>query len=167
VKLRPIDSPELIQLVTGWLSQNQIRQWLEFGDGRQVLTPAVLKVMIQRDTHLLRVFTTDEDDIPIGVVGLTDINRYFKTARIWVALGDPTSAKRGYATRATSAMLTVAFRELGLHTVTTWVVEGNPSQKIAERVGFRLIGRQRRCHWMDGRVWDRLWYDILESEHQE
>jgi RimJ/RimL family protein N-acetyltransferase len=167
VKLKPLDTPELVELVAGWLSQREVAQWLDFGDGKQVLTPAWLKVMTQRDAHLLRVFTSDEDDTPIGVVGLTEINRHFRTARVWVALGEKAFAKCGYATRATSAMLTVAFRELKLHAVNTWIVEGNLSLRIAERVGFKLIGRQRRCHAIDGRLYDRLWFDVLESEHEE
>jgi RimJ/RimL family protein N-acetyltransferase len=38
---------------------------------------------------------------------------------------------------------------------------------VAERVKFRPIGRQRRCHVIDGKAYDRLWYDLLPSEHEE
>jgi RimJ/RimL family protein N-acetyltransferase len=59
------------------------------------------------------------------------------------------------------------FRDLGLHTVNTWVVEHNPSLRIIERLGFRLIGRQRQSHCIDGRAYDRLLFDLLASEHRE
>jgi RimJ/RimL family protein N-acetyltransferase len=62
-------------------------------------------------------------------------------------------------------MLTLGFRELGLQAIQTWIVEHNPSVRVAERVRFRPIGRQRRCHYIDGIPYDRLWFDLLASEH--
>lgn len=167
MKLKAIDSPELFHLVAGWLSQKENYQWLDFGHGKQVLTPEWLKIMTQRGTDVLRVFTADDDQTPIGVVGLDDVNSRFKTARIWVVAGDKSFRARGYATRAVSRMLTLAFGELDLHAVSTWVVDGNPSIRVAERVGFKPIGRQRQCHYIDGRPYDRLWFDLLASEHKE
>jgi len=43
----------------------------------------------------------------------------------------------------------------------------NPSVEIGHRLQLHLIGRQRQCHYLDGRTYDRLWFDILASEHQE
>jgi RimJ/RimL family protein N-acetyltransferase len=64
-------------------------------------------------------------------------------------------------------MTTLGFAELGLHAITTWVVDGNPSIGVVRRCNFRFMGRQRECHWIDGRPYDRLWFDVLPSEHQE
>ena len=166
VELRPLDTPEIIRLAADWLARPDNHQWLDFGQGKQSLTPEWLKIMTQRDTHLLRVFTSDKG-VPIGIVGLDDMNRHFKTARIWAVAGDEAFRRRGYATHAVSKMLTIAFRDLGLHAVNTWIIEHNPSVAIAERLNFRFIGRQRQCHVIDGRAFDRLWFDILASEHQE
>ncbi len=166
VRLKPLDSSELIHTVAGWLAQKENYQWLQFGDGRQVLTPQLLKVLTQRETHVLRVYTS-EDDTLMGVVGLEDVNRNFKTARIWVVAGEKSSCGHGHATQATSQMLTLAFRDLGLQAVNTWIVEHNPSVRVAERLNFKFIGRQRQCHYIDGRAYDRLWFDLLASEHKE
>ncbi len=165
--LKPLDSVAVIELVAGWLAQKDNHQWLDFGSGRQVPTAAGLKIMTQMQTHVLRVFTADEDDHPIGVVGLNNVDRGFRTATLWAVLGDRSYARRGYATRAVSQMLTLAFQELGLHAVNTWVVEHNPSIGVAERANFRFIGRQRECHYIDGQPFDRLLFDILASEHKE
>jgi RimJ/RimL family protein N-acetyltransferase len=123
--------------------------------------------MTQLETHVLRVFTADDHDTPIGVVGLNDVDRRFRTAWIWAVLGDRTRARRGYASRAVGRMLTLAFQELGLHAVSTWIVEHNPSIGVAHRNNFRFIGRQRQCHYIDGQPYDRLWFDLLASEHKE
>ena len=167
MRLRPLDSPELIHLVAKWLAEKANYQWLDFGDGRQSLTPEWLKIMTQRQSDVLRAFTADGSDVPIGVVGLSNIDHHFKTARFWVVVGDKSFAARGYATPALSKMLTLAFQDLGLHTVNTWVVEGNPSVRIVKRLNCRFIGPQRQCHYIDGRPYDRLWFDLLASEHKE
>ena len=41
--------------------------------------------------------------------------------------------------------------------------EGAARQRCADEV--EPMGRQRRCHWIEGRVYDRLWFDLLASEH--
>jgi RimJ/RimL family protein N-acetyltransferase len=167
VQLKPLDSREELQLVAGWLADKDNYQWLDFGDGRQVVTPEWLKIATQRGTYVIRLFTPDDSDHPIGVVAFSNINVHFKTANFWTLLGDKTYARRGYATRATSRMLTLGFTELGLLSIHTWVVEHNPSVEVARRAGFRAIGRQRQCHYIDGRAYDRLWFDVIASEHQE
>jgi RimJ/RimL family protein N-acetyltransferase len=166
MQLLPVDSPERLQLVAHWLAQKQNYRWLDFGDGRQ-LTPQWLKLSMKRGSHVLRIFTPDSDDTPIGVVGLSNVNHDVKTASIWVVLGDKTRAGRGYATTAASRMLTIGFEELGLRAINTWIAEHNPSIHVARQLKFRLIGRQRQSHCIGGRVCDRLWFDLLASEYQE
>jgi RimJ/RimL family protein N-acetyltransferase len=167
MQLKPLDSPPLLQLAVGWLSQKENYQWLDFGDGRQLASPEWLKIAMQRGTLLLRVYTSDGDDKPIGVVGLSNINRHFKTANFFIVLGDRTYARQGYANRASTEMLTLGFRDLGLHSIHTWIVESNHSVRLARNINFKPIGRQRQCHYIDGRAYDRLWFDLLASEHEE
>jgi len=166
MKLLPLDSPDLIELVARWLASKENYQWLDFGGGRQVVTPALLKVMTQRESHFVRVYTTDAGE-PIGIAGLNSVDRAFRTATLWGATGEKSFRSRGYATYAGSKFLTLVFRELGLHAINTWVVEGNPSLRLVQRIGFRFVGRQRQCHYIDGQAYDRLFFDLLASEHQE
>jgi hypothetical protein len=49
VKLLPLDRPELLEVVAGWLARKENYQWLDFGNGRQIVTPALLKVMTLQD----------------------------------------------------------------------------------------------------------------------
>jgi RimJ/RimL family protein N-acetyltransferase len=168
MQLKPPSSREDLELLASWLGQKENYQWLDFGDGRQLVSPEWLKMAIQRGTYVIRLFTDDERDRPIGVVALSNINTNFKSAAFWVVLGDKTYAKRGYGTRATSRILTLGFTELGLESINTWVVEHNHrSASLCLANGFRPIGRQRHCHYIDGRAYDRLWFDILASEHEE
>lgn len=167
MKLLPLDTPELIELVAGWLARKENYQWFDFGSGRQIITPALLKIMAQRETHFLRVYSFDRDDTPIGITGLINVDRTFKTAMFWAVAGEKSFRMRGYGTIASSKFLSLAFRELGLHAISTWAVENNPSLRGIRRLGFRFIGRQRQCHYIDGRLYDRLLFDLLASEHRE
>src|SRR5258708_664203 len=159
MKLLPLDTPEILDLVAGWLAQKENYQWLDFGTGRQIVTPALLKIMTQRDTHFLRAYTWDRDDRPIGIVGLNSVDRAFKTGTLWAVAGEKALSHRGD--------VSLALRDLGLHVVNTWIVDRNPSVRSLERLNFRFIGRQRQCHVIDGRPCDRLLFDLLASEHRE
>ncbi|MGH8265033.1 MAG: GNAT family N-acetyltransferase, partial [Steroidobacterales bacterium] len=86
---------------------------------------------------------------------------------LWGVAGDKSFRSRGNATFAASIFLTVAFRDLGLHAINTWVADGNTSRRVVERLHFRYVGRMRDCHYMDGKPYDRLFFDLLASEHRE
>jgi RimJ/RimL family protein N-acetyltransferase len=165
MKLLPLDSAELIELVAGWLGKPENFKWLDFGNGVQQVTPVTLKIMTQRDVHCLRVYTAGDADEPAGVVGLTNVDRRFKTAWIWAVLGNKRYG--GCTLAACSQLLTLGFTDLGLHAISAWTVETNrASQRVIETLHFRYVGRQRQCHWIDGRPFDRLVYDLLATEHQ-
>jgi len=166
MKLLPLDSPERIALAGAWLSAPDNAQWLDFGNGVQHVTPVTLKVMTQRDMHCLRLYTADDGDAPAGVVGLSNIDRTFKTASVWCAPGDERMPR--YSARAVSKMLTIAFTERGLNAITCWAVENDEGARgVVDLLPFTFIGRLRHCHSIDGRLYDRLLYDMLASEHRE
>lgn len=167
MKLLPLYTPEIFERVAGWLAQKENYQWLDFGTGRQAVTPPLLKFMAQRETHLMRVYTLPRTDTPIGIVGLNNLDQAFKTATLWGVAGEKSFHSRGYASLAASKLLTIGFRDFGLRVINTWVVDRNPSLRSVERIGFRLVGRQRLCHVVDGRPYDRLLFDLLAEEHQE
>ncbi len=167
MQLMPISTPELATLVADWLAEKRISRWLDFGNGVQSPSASSLRIMAQKDSHVLRVFTGDEGTAPIGVVGLSNVDRRFRTGMIWIALGERRFSAKGHAIRAAAEMLEIGFAEIGLQAVNAWAVERNhASVRIIERLGFRPIGRQRRCHTIDGQVCDRLWYDMLASEFE-
>jgi RimJ/RimL family protein N-acetyltransferase len=166
MNMLPLDEPGIIELAAGWLAQKENYQWLDFGNGRVIVTPTLLKIMAQRDTNFIRVYTAD-DGKPVGIVGLNNVDPAFRTATFWGASGEKSFRNRGYSTFASSRLLTHAFRDLRLNAVNTWAVDHNPSLRTIERLGFRYVGRQRQCHTIDGRSHDRLLFDLLASEYRE
>jgi RimJ/RimL family protein N-acetyltransferase len=167
MRLRPLQTAADFELGASWLQRKENYQWLDFGNGRQGVTAAVLKIMAQRDTHLIRLYTSHLDDSPIGIVALNNVDQHMRTGTLWAVAGDKSFRNRGGALSATARLLTLAFQELGLHSVNTWTVEHNASQRALARLGFRYLGRQRQCHFIDGKPYDRLLFDLLASEHRE
>jgi hypothetical protein len=98
---------------------------------------------------------------------LNAVDRTHGTGTLWGVTGERGFRNRGYATFATSKLLTLAFTELGLRSINTWAVEHNSSVRVLERLNFRYVGRQRQCHCIDGRAYDRLFFDLLANEHRE
>lgn len=167
MQLLPLDNPEFIDVAALWLSEDHNCQWLDFGGGLQRLSAVSLKIMIQKDTHLLRLFTPDDDGgWPIGIVGLSDINRHFSTATMWIVLGDKSHCGKGYPRRAVLQMLDVGFLEIGLNAIKVWAVECNhASLRIIKNLNFNFIGRERQAHCIGDHRYDRLWFDMLASEY--
>ncbi len=167
MELLPLKDPEHLELAAQWLQLKENYQWLDFGNGVQGVSPTLLKIMLQRDSHFIRVYTAEGDDRPIGIVGLNGVDRHFRTGTLWGVAGNKEFRHRGVAQLAGSRLLTLAFGELGLQSVNTWTVDTNVSVRSLGRLGFRYVGRQRQCHLIDGRVHDRLLFDLLATEHRE
>jgi RimJ/RimL family protein N-acetyltransferase len=167
MRLLPLDTPGVLEVAAGWLARRENCQWLDFGNGKQTVTPALLKIMAQRDTHFMRVYTSDRNGVPVGIVGANNVDRISRTATLWAVAGEKSFSNRGYVSLATSKFLTLAFRELGLRAINTWIVDGNPSLRSLRRLNFRFVGRLRQCHLIDGRPRDRLLFDLLAAEHKE
>jgi [ribosomal protein S5]-alanine N-acetyltransferase len=148
------------------MEDEQNYQWLDFGCGTQKLSAPAIRLMLQRTIHEIRLFTSDESDEPIGLVALSDISEKFKTAVLWYVLGDKSRSGKSYTTRAVSQMLTIGFEERGLESIFAWVIEHNvASGKILEKNNFQFIGVRRNCHYINGRAYDRYFYDLIASEH--
>lgn len=163
-RLDPLETDDL-PTVAEWLGRETNYRWLHFGPGRQSLDEVTLRFMVQRDLHLLRTFRPADHDRPVGIAALSDVDRAFGTAAVWYVLGDERFGGRGHTTSAVAALLDEAFRALDLESVYAWTVETNrPSRRLLRRLGFRLAGRRRRCHRLDGVVHDRILYDLLPGE---
>jgi len=164
VTLRPLEAGD-VDVAASWLSLEENYKWLDFGGGQQSLSAASLAFMRLRDLHELLVFTVGEGPEPCGIVALSNVARPFGTASLWYVLGKKEHAGHGCTTRAVGQLLEMAFGALGLQAVNAWAVDGNvPSLRVLERNGFRLVGRQRRCHRVEGRLRDRLLFDLLAEE---
>ncbi|HSN18150.1 MAG TPA: GNAT family protein [Gammaproteobacteria bacterium] len=167
MELIPLHDERLIRRASLWLTEKSNRQWLDFGDGARDIDAGALKAMVHSQTHIIRAFTADDTGEAIGLVGLAGVNRDFRSAILWAVLGDRCYAAKGYVFRATTAMLSLGFAEYGLECVNAWAVECNrASLRILRKLNFTPIGRQRSCHYIDGRAFDRLLFELQATDHR-
>ncbi len=163
--LRPIQ-PNQIELVAEWMGEERNFKWLDFGAGRQTLDRFDLDRMIRQDIHDIHVYHA-ADGVPVGVAALSNINRRFGTATTWFVLGRKEYGLQDLTVRAVARLLEHGFQEMNLRAINAWTVEVNRGAiRILERLHFRIFGRQRLCHYVNGIVYDRLWYDLLDEEYQ-
>lgn len=167
--LIPLDRNDLVRIAAEWLGEERNYRWLDFGSGIQRLELSALKIMSQRDSHILRLFTADDDNRhPIGIVALSNVDQAFRTGMLWIVLGERGYSNKGYAYRACMEMLKYGFETCRLSAINAWAVECNyASLRTLKRLHFRSIGRQRQCHYLNGRAYDRLWFDLLSTEYTE
>ena len=75
MKLLLLDTPEILELVAAWLAQQENHQWLDFGNGRQVVQPTLLKSLAPPPTPFKPASTSDRDEEPDGIGGLNRVHR--------------------------------------------------------------------------------------------
>ena len=139
MNLKPVENDD-IETIASWLTDEQNYQWLDFGNGVQKREAPAIKMMTQRKIHELRMFTADDSERSIGVIGLSDINKKFKAATLWYVLGDKNYTGQNYTTKAVSSMLTLAFEELQLESIFAWAIEKNiASIKVLEKNNFKFF----------------------------
>jgi ribosomal-protein-alanine N-acetyltransferase len=104
---------------------------------------------------------------PIGMVALFQINYRNQTAWGSYYVGDRECWGRGYATEAQRLLLEYAFGPCGMNNVTVAIHADNiGSLRVAEKVGYREIGRQRQGVRRNGQYVDIVLLDILASDFE-
>jgi RimJ/RimL family protein N-acetyltransferase len=163
VTLSPLTA-ESIAAATVWLNEPANYKWLDFGAGRQQLSPTALHYMSRSGAHYIRA-CHDATGRLVGIAGLQHVDSKFKSAMLWGVRPRLRPPTRSNAANQIRSVLEVAFTELGLVSVYAWVVAINlPSIAAVRAAGMTEMGRQRRAHLLDGMFQDRLLFDILGTE---
>lgn len=101
----------------------------------------------------------------IGNITLHHIDHQNRTGEIGILIGDSKVQGKGFGSEAVRLIARHAFFRLNLNKLTTgMVVENVPSQKMFEKVGFKLEGRLRQHFYKDGKYLDCLRFGLLRSE---
>lgn len=161
VTLREIQYEDIPKLKS-WLTDKENAKFLDpFFQNESLRDEQLAFFLMRKDRHTFLLLC---DNIPVGMMGLTNIDEINSSAEIWSLLGEKAYRNKGIITIGYILTLKKAFHEFGLLSVHAWVVEGNYTISVCEKLGFKTIGRQRRCHLFDGVFRDRILFDILPGE---
>ena len=162
---RQIGSDEEMRLAHQWLTDPDTTDFFEWG--RETLPLITFRIMAKKAGDVYRLFTADDSGAPIGLAVLSNVNRIRKTGDFWIVVGSKAHRNQGYGVRVLNAVMVHAFVDLELDVLHAFVAEPNgPSRRMFEKAGWQFTGRQRRGHWMNGRLVDRLFFDMLREEFQ-
>lgn len=107
---------------------------------------------------------TTDSDAPVGIVGLESVNLLNGDAVVPMFI-DRTFRRRGIATRALALAMDIAFDQLRLQRLTSYLrADNDVSRALIERVGFRQEGCMRQAWFSGGRHLDMVIVGILRQE---
>lgn len=107
------------------------------------------------------------DGTVIGDVALQGIDRRNRSCSIGIGIAKIENRSNGYGTQALNLILKYGFNNQGLERITADTLEINiPSQKLLEKLGFVLEGRERKAVYFRCKKFDILKYSMLLDEYE-
>ncbi|GGF26072.1 GNAT family N-acetyltransferase [Hymenobacter cavernae] len=105
----------------------------------------------------------------VGHISLGSISRYHKAGRITrVLVGNTAARGQGYGQAMVKAILSVGFRDLGLHRISLGVYDFNHSAiRCYERAGLHREGTLRDVVRYDDKYWSLVEMSMLRHEWQQ
>lgn len=118
--------------------------------------------------NTVRCVITDDTDLCLGLVSLTNINYQNRTAEFHIQIGDSKQQGKGMGSFAVAEMLNHAFYNMNLHRVELGVLADNSRAiHLYEKCGFVKEGCKRSAIFKNGGYTDLLLYAILREEKSE
>lgn len=148
------NDPEIEDLVVGWafpVSKFAQEKWFEnhYND----------------NTNFRFVIETEEDG-PVGVSTLIDIDWKNRRATHGIKLAKKSRRTKGIGTDTVMAMMRYAFDELGLHRLDgSWFKDNIGSQKLYKKCGWVEEGVQREYVFKKGEFRDLVIVGVLASDY--
>lgn len=108
-----------------------------------------------------------ENDELIGNCGIDGINYADRTGTLGIFIGEEENRNKGYGTEVINLLLDYGFNYLNLHNIMLGVKSFN-ERAIAcyKKAGFKEIGRRRESYFLNGKYYDDISMDILETEFE-
>ena len=155
--LREFEESDIADLVEG-LNNYEVSKWLYVfsypfteSDANEFIVKAMEDRKVQERTRYAIAICLKETNKVIGCVWLTKIDKGAGTAKggaLWV---NSNYGGRGYGVEALREGLRFAFEDLGLKQIETGFFEGNRmSENMQKKLGFKIVGKQRRICKADG-----------------
>lgn len=171
VGLRPIQMDDSWVLMK-WFSDPQVskhiglKNWMPSISLEQEMQ--VLQRKLARNDERSFIIHDVQNDQPIGLAELSDIDQRNANALMFVMIGEKSYLDDVYAEEAVKLLLRIAFENLNLHRVYTKV--GFNDTGAVERllqIGFRSEGFLRDDHYSDGSYHGSYILGMLVEEFRE
>ena len=162
-------SEEEIEKFTEWMNDFQITDYTNKSsalitlNGEREYLEGVSKNTDNRNFNIVDL----KEDKLIGTVGLENFNWVERSAVLGIFIGDKEYRSNGYGTEAIKLLLEYGFKYLNLHSIRLDLLAVNErAHKCYLKCGFKDTGCNRECIYINGKYYDKLHMDILESEFE-
>lgn len=120
--------------------------------------------MNKKGKYIFSIVKKDGDKL-IGNCSLDNIDWPNRAGTVGILIGEESERGNGYGEEALKLLLNYGFNELCLHNIQLGVFSFN-ERAIAcyKKVGFKKVGRNREVRYCNGKWYDGICMDILESE---
>ena len=119
----------------------------------------------QKLDNRIDVTYLDDDGNIVGFGGIYLIDKTLGSGEAYMFIG-PAYHKKGFGARGNGLLFDYAFNNLGLNKIISHVDDCNvASQKVWEKLGFKLEGIIRQSKMLNGKLIDRYHYGLLRSEY--
>lgn len=120
--------------------------------------------MQTRQNNIRCAIVTDNSDLIIGLVSLTEIDYIHRNAKLHIMIG-PTGQNKGAGTFGVKAMIEHAFKNYGLHRVELDVLSNNArAQHVYEKCGFIKEGTRKQSVYKNGSYIDMNIYAVVNID---
>ncbi len=151
------NDPDFEKMVVGWsfpISKADQKKWFD---------------NCKNDLSALRYVICTEEDGPVGLIGLRNIDWKNGVADGGgMRIAKKNIRTRGLATDAWLTLMRYSFEELRLNRVNGSALTYNiPSQRVCAKVGFKQEGIMREAVYKNGKFHDLILYGCLKSDYEE
>lgn len=147
-----------------WRNRPEVARWM-FTDHQ--ITQDEHNSWFERmlDDPSQRYWVVSWDDVPVGIVNITDINLQHRRCSWGIYLAEPGARGTGAAEGACLLSLNHAFDGLGLGRVMCETLHDNRRAiALYERIGFRREGYHRAHVWRGGESFDVVSFGLLATD---
>ena len=162
-------SEEEIEKFTEWMNDFQVTDYI--GRTSKIKTYSSEKEYLENaekntDKRTFNIVNLEDDKL-IGTLGLEKINWIERSAVLGIFIGDKDFRSNGYGTEAITLLLEYGFKYLNLHSIRLDLLSFNErAHKCYLKCGFKDTGASREEIFLNGKYYDKLHMDILESEFE-
>ena len=159
---------EAAEIFTEWLNDFQVTDYI----GRSFQTLSLKQELEYFEENLSNesnffIVTLDGDKV-IGTIGFNNVDHINRAATLGIFIGDKDYREKGIGTEAVRLLLDFGFNYLNLHNINLTVMDFNlRAQKCYLKCGFKEVGRTRENRYINGKYYDTISMDILDSEFNE
>ena len=167
IYLSPFSEDDYISF-TEWINDYETSKYLD--QYSKIFTLEDEKDFVEKarkdDKVYLSIIKLSNDEL-IGNISLMNIDHINKTATLGIMIGKNDEREKGYGTEAINLLLDYAFNHLNLNNIMLELLDTNErAKKCYLKCGFKDAGASREEIFLNGKYYDKLHMDILESEFE-